>query len=163
MDKNENGNEKGKQGITQKPLGILKMPIATEYVEAVTELLNQIDKSNANDHSLLKMHEKSILVDKKMIAHVSFLSGLVHEVTKYAIVNAYTVDFLRQRTEILERIVRRLSEKTKDIPTKEELKKLEKVSTQLEHIDAVMSAIQPHTQGKAKTKKATNGGVPHIS
>lgn len=155
MDKDEERHENKVEKVKQKPLGIVYLPMALEYRDAVAGLLDDIENSRKDGQRLIQKRFKSMFADKTVLGIIAKLVNVSHEISSLAIKTAYTADYLNRKTEILEDILRKLVDKVKDMPAKEDFEELIRVKEQIAHIDAVAVAWEKKAN-EDKTQEKPN-------
>jgi hypothetical protein len=71
------------------------------------------------------------------------------------------IEYLNIQMAMMENIICHLVEKTNNLPAKADLEKLQKISTQMTHIDAVMSSIETK-QSQPEVSKKEKGDASYV-
>jgi hypothetical protein len=147
LDKNANRNENREQKVIQKPLEGIAVPIAPEYGDAFDSVSKEIESWRLKRLDAIKENTKPMST-KKMLSQISEFADVSCMLTKEAILATLAVDYLYKRISILEDIILRIVMTMGSLPQRGEIEKLLKVSAQMEHIDAIVSALQTNYRPK---------------
>jgi hypothetical protein len=152
LDKNERRHEDREQTVKQKPLGKMYLPLRAEYVDAVTGLLDVIEKSRIDAIETINNEMNKRLSNKKVWNYIYHLVNISHEATAVAIKASYAADYLHEYANTLNSVLTKVIEEVGDLPEKEELEKLKKASTQIDRIDALMPQLIEAVKNQNKQK-----------
>lgn len=161
MDKNANRPEE--EVKVEQDLRFINIHVHQKRLAMLNDFLKSMEHQKDEGENLLWKYSKSIRIsNKKFIPYFSILMNITYEAMKYSLIASCAVELLQEKTEILEGMIGKITEKTRDLPASEDLKKLQKVSEQIAHIDAIMTTIQNQKYTNKPEEKPSKKGNPLV-
>lgn len=151
MDKNEEKEREVKEENATK-LENVALPIAPEYIKKIKDMLEEMDKSDDYELSLIKKDARSMFRNKRALNYIARLVEYNRRVARISLIAYFSDDYLNRRLDIIDEVITILIRQIQDLPTPEDIKELRGFSTRKTELDLLMKKLKELTDQAEKEK-----------
>jgi hypothetical protein len=146
-------NEEKEREIEIAKLEAITLPIAPEYGKAMKDILESIDKTDANTLLAISKDAMSLFSNKRTLGYIRVLVENLHRIARVSLITFVSTDLLNRKLGLHEQILLILQKQMQRLPTPEDVKKLKELSIRMTELDSLMEKLKKMSD-EAEIEKA---------